>query len=428
MTNGQKFIVQGGRTLSGSIRPAGNKNEALPLLAASLLTEENLILHNIPQILDVLSMNKILEILGVEISHFEQNSQQLKAVDIKKISLPVELCQNIRASFLLLAPLLHRFGKVEIPLPGGDSIGTRRLDSHFLALKKMGISYTRKGKIYHLEAKKIKGADILLEEASVMATENLIMVAVLATGTTTIYNAACEPHVRGLCKMLQKMGAKIDGIGSNFLTIEGVNSLTGTVYKIAPDHIEIGSFISLAATLQSEIIILEGCLADLGLILPTFRKLGIVVEKQGEDLIVKKNQEMAICYDDRNLIPKIDDAPWPGFPADLISIMVVTASQCKGNLLIFEKLFESRLFWVDKLISMGAQIVLCDPHRALISGHTPLHGETLTSPDIRAGMALLIAALCAKGESQIFNIHQIDRGYEKIEQRLQDIGAEIERK
>ena len=376
---------------------------------------------------DVFSMNQILQLLGVKINFLEGHTQELQADKIKDITLPLELCQNIRASFLLLAPLLHHFGKVEIPLPGGDSIGTRRLDSHFSALKKMGITYQRKNKTYHLEAKKIQGADILLDEASVMATENLIMVAVLAAGTTKIYNAACEPHVQGLCKMLQKMGAKIEGIGSNFLTIEGVNSLAGTDYKIAPDHIEIGSFISLAATLKSEIRILDGGLADLGLILPTFRKLGIVVEKQGTDLLVKKKQEMAVLYDDRDLIPKIDDAPWPGFPADLISIMVVTASQCKGNLLIFEKLFESRLFWVDKLISMGAQIVLCDPHRALISGPTRLHGETLTSPDIRAGMALLIAALCAKGESQIFNIHQIDRGYEKIDQRLQSLGAKIER-
>ena len=422
----QKFLVTGGASLSGDIKPAGNKNEALPVLVASLLTTQPIKISNIPKILDVMTMLKILKKLGVKVTE-KDDTYELLADEIKDSDLDFTLCQNIRASFLLLAPLLHRFGSIKIPLPGGDSIGKRRLDSHFLALKQMGVKFTTERKYYLFSAKKIKGAEILLDEASVMATENLIMIASLAQGITKIYNAACEPHVQGLCHLLNKMGAKITGIGSNLLTITGVNKLKKANYVIGPDHIEIGSFISLAAILKSKIRIIDGYKANLGLILPNFAKLGITTKKRGFDLIVEQDQDLNICYDDRNFIPKIDDAPWPGFPADLISIMVVTASQCKGNLLIFEKLFESRLFWIDKLISMGAQIVLCDPHRALISGPTTLNGEILTSPDIRAGMALLIAALCAKGKSEIYNIYQIDRGYENIDLRLQKLGAKIQR-
>ena len=422
----QAFLVEGGCTISGNIRPAGNKNEALPLLVTCLLTDDLMQLANIPQILDVLTMENILEYLGVSVTR-KNATRYLRSNRVKNLKLPKALCQNIRASFLLLAPLLHRFGRVEIPMPGGDNIGQRRLDSHFLALEKMGIHWENKGSIYALVAKNIAGADILLDEASVMATENLIMIAVLAKGNTKIYNAACEPHVQGLCLVLNKMGAKITGIGSNLLAITGVERLSGVTHRVSPDHIEIGSFISLAAILNSQICIVDAFEADLGLILRNFERLGIVVKKQGKNAIVAKNQTMRICYDDRNFIPKVDDAPWPGFPADLISIMVVTASQCKGSLLIFEKLFESRLFWVDKLIAMGAQIVLCDPHRVLISGPTRLRGSVLSSPDIRAGMALLIAALCADGKSEIHNIYQIDRGYEKIDTRLNSIGAKIQR-
>lgn len=421
-----KFLVSGGHEISGSIELAGNKNEALPLLAACLLSDEAVEIRNIPNILDVFTMEKILESLEVDIQK-TNTTRKICSKNIKNNKLPAELCKNIRASFLLIAGLLHRFRKIEIPMPGGDSIGQRKLDSHFLALQKIGIRWKNNTNHYLLEAKDIVGASILLDEASVMATENLVMLAVLAKGTTKIFNAACEPHVQGLCNMLCKMGAKISGIGSNILQIKGVKTLCQTTHSVGVDHIEVGSFISLAAVLNSKIRIKNALSADLGLILRNFERLGIVVKKEDNDILVEKNQEMKIRYDDRNFIPKIDDAPWPGFPADLTSIMVVTASQCTGSVLIFEKLFESRLFWVDKLISMGAQIVLCDPHRALVSGPTSLHSAVLTSPDIRAGMALLIAALCAKGESEIHNIYQIDRGYEKIDQRLNRLGAKIQR-
>jgi UDP-N-acetylglucosamine 1-carboxyvinyltransferase len=419
-------LVTGGAEISGDIEPSGNKNEALPLLSCCLLSDDTMQIENIPNILDVYTMENILEYMGVSVVR-KNSTRTICSKGIKNLELPAELCQNIRASFLLLAPLLHRFGKILIPIPGGDNIGQRRLDSHFSSLQKSGIRWKNNGKNYLLEADAILGADILLDEASVMATENLIMVAVLAKGTTKIFNAACEPHVQSLCVMLNKMGAKISGIGSNLLQIEGVKVLSGVSHKVGLDHIEIGSFISLAAVLNSQIRIKNALTADLGLILRNFERLGIFVKKEDQDILVEKDQEMEIRYDDRNFIPKIDDAPWPGFPADLTSIMVITASQCKGSVLIFEKLFESRLFWVDKLITMGAQIVLCDPHRALVSGPTPLQGSVLSSPDIRAGMALLIAALCAKGESEIHNIYQIDRGYEKIDERLNSLGAKIQR-
>ena len=422
----EKFLVTGRQKIGGVIEPSGNKNEVLPVLCACMLCNEIIHLENIPNILDVLTMESILKYLGVNIKK-NGSAREIDSKDVENIALPEDLCQDIRASFLLIPPLLYKFQKLEIPIPGGDSIGQRRLDSHFLAMEKMGVQWENKENRYFLQGKKITGTEILLDEASVMATENLIMLAVLADGKTKLMNAACEPHVQSLCTMLNKMGAKIRGIGSNLLVIEGVKSLKGTSHKIKPDHIEIGSFISLAAVLNSELKIKDAFCTDLGLILQNFEKLGISVLREKDDIIVKKNQKMCIRYDDRNFIPKIDDAPWPGFPADLTSIIVITASQCRGNLLVFEKLFESRLFWLDKLISMGAQIVLCDPHRALVSGPTSLKGAVLSSPDIRAGMALLIAALCAEGESEIHNIYQIDRGYEDIENRLNALGTQIKR-
>lgn len=423
----EKFIVKGGNRLKGTICPAGNKNEALPVLAAVLLTDQPVTIHNLPNIGDINSLKSILEGLGVSISYKGENSYQFDASSLISTHPDKKLSEIIRGSFLLAVPLLYRLKETRIYNPGGDSIGKRRLDTHIIGLQRLGIDIEKENECFLLKCKKFKGADILLDEASVMATEHILMGAVLAEGTTTIYHAACEPHVQGLCHMLNKMGANIKGIGSNLLTIEGVEQLNGVEYTIQPDHTEVGSLIGLAAVTNSEITIANPNFNNLRPILPVFERLGVKVERRGDDMFIPANQELAIQYDVDHSIPKIDDAPWPAFPADLTSIMTVVATQCKGTVLIFEKMFESRLFWVDKLINMGAKIILCDPHRAVVNGPSKLRGTTLASPDIRAGMALLIAALCADGTSEIYNIQQIDRGYERIEERLNLLGADIQR-
>jgi UDP-N-acetylglucosamine 1-carboxyvinyltransferase len=422
-----RFIVTGGVKLSGEITPSGNKNEALPVLAALLLSEEPITIHNLPDIGDISQMKAILEALGVSISYKGKSSYSFDASSLLSSEPDKMLSETIRGSFLLVAPLLYRFKKAKLYIPGGDSIGRRRLDTHLVALERLGAKITQNNDYFSASCVRFNGATILLDEASVMATENILMAAATAKGETVIYNAACEPHVQGLCDLLNKMGAKIKGIGSNRLIIEGVESLHGCEHSIQADHTEVGSLIGLAAVTKSEITIKKAGIKNLGPILPCFERLGTKIKIAGDDLIVPAKQSLTIQSDIDQSIPKIDDAPWPGFPADLTSIMTIVATQCSGTVLIFEKLFESRLFWVDKLIRMGAKIVLCDPHRVVVVGPTKLRGTLLFSPDIRAGMALLIAALCADGVSEIQNIHQIDRGYEKIDERLKLLGAKIQR-
>lgn len=423
----EKFIVQGGKTLRGTFVPAGNKNEALPVIAACMLTDEPVVLKNMPAVTDARRMLEIAENMGAEVTSTGPNEWRVHARNIRTHEPDHKLAEEIRGSFLFAGSMLGREGLVVLPSPGGDKIGRRRLDTHILVLQALGAKTDLGHRTYRLEARTLTGRDIFLDEASVMATENALMAAVLAKGTTVINHAACEPHVQGLCHLLNRMGARISGIGSNVLTIEGVTRLHGCEHTIANDHIEIGSMIGLAAATHSEILIQKAVPKNLRMIRLAFERLGILVEERGDDIFVPGNQSMIVATDMDGAIPKIDDAPWPGFPADLTSIMVVVATQCQGTMLIFEKMFESRLFFVDKLISMGARIVLCDPHRAVISGPTKLHADLITSPDIRAGMSLLIAALCAEGTSTIQNVRQLDRGYERIDQRLNALGAQIER-
>ena len=423
----ERLIIQGGKQLKGEISPAGNKNEALAILTACLLTEEAVKLKNVPDIGDVRDILEIMKDIGVDVKRLGDHEYLIKALSIKKAELNPELCSRIRGSFLFAAPILVRCGKVKLPKPGGDRIGRRRVDTHLLALKALGARISIGGD-YKLEiGTGFHGADIFLDEASVMATENTIMAAVFAKGKTTIVNAASEPHVQGLCKFLNSLGAKISGIGSNILTIEGVKRLNGGEYQISSDHIEAGSFIGLAAATRSELLIKNAPVEHMRIIFLVLEKLGIRLEIDKGDIFVPVQKKMKVVTDVGGAIPKIDDGPWPGFPADLISIALVIATQSEGTVLIFEKMFESRLYFVDELISMGAKIVLCDPHRAVIVGPSDLHGCEIVSPDIRAGMALLIAALCAKGKSTIHNIRQIDRGYERIDQRLRSLGADIVR-
>ena len=421
------LIIQGGKRLKGEITPAGNKNEALAILAASLLTEETIRLKNVPDIGDVRDIIEIMRDIGVDVKKLGEHEYLIKALSIKKTELNPELCSRIRGSFLFAAPILVRCGRVKLPKPGGDKIGRRRIDTHMLALKALGVKIgVRDG--YELEiGTSLHGADIFLDEASVMATENTIMAATFAEGKTTIVNAASEPHVQGLCKFLNYLGARISGIGSNILTVEGVKRLNGGEYQISQDHIEAGSFIGLAAATHSELLIKNAPVEHMRAIFLAFEKLGIRLEIDKRDIFIPVQKKMKVVTDIGGAIPKIDDGPWPGFPADLISIALVSATQAEGTVLVFEKMFESRLYFVDDLISMGAKIVLCDPHRAVIVGSSDLHGEEIVSPDIRAGMALLIASLCAEGKSIIHNIRQIDRGYEKIDERLCSLGADIVR-
>jgi UDP-N-acetylglucosamine 1-carboxyvinyltransferase len=425
--NNDRFHVIGGAAVSGEIIPQGNKNEALPVCAAACLTNEPVVLENLPAIEDVMVMQKILRALGVEVET-SGNSATVHAAKDPKSDLPAKLCAQLRGAVTLAGPVLARTGRVFLPRPGGDRIGRRRLDTHILALQALGAEVTSQADGFELRATRLTGADVLLDEASVTATENAVCAATLADGQTTLRNAACEPHVQGLCRLLAQMGAKIEGIGSNVLRIQGVGRLHGGRHRIGPDYLEIGSFISVAAVTGGRLLIKEVCHEDLRMILQVYSRLGVEVAAQGSDLLVKEGQALKITDDLGGAVAKIDDAPWPGFPADMTSIALVTATQCKGTILIHEKMYESRLFFVDNLIAMGAQIILCDPHRAVVIGPTKLRGSRLTSPDIRAGMTMLIAALCAEGESVIQNIGQLDRGYERIDERLRGLGAKIERK
>jgi UDP-N-acetylglucosamine 1-carboxyvinyltransferase len=422
----QSFVIEGGRPLNGTVRAAGNKNGALPILAACVLTDEPVRLVNVPRIRDVETMVELLADLGADIEWSGPNEVRVHAADIEKHELDEELCRQIRASFLLAGPLLARLGRAVVPPPGGDVIGRRRLDPHIHALAELGVDIDLNGR-YEMRVDGLRGKPIFLDEASVMATENAIMAAVLAEGSTTIGNAACEPHVQDLCRFLNSLGAAIEGIGSNVLRIRGVERLGGGDHRIAPEHIEVASFIGLAAVTGGDVTIEDAAPEDLLSILPAFARLGVHVEVGDRSVRVPPGQELVIQDDLGGQIPKIEDGPWPAFPADLTSIAVVTATQARGTILVFEKMFESRLFFVDKLVGMGARIILCDPHRAVVTGPAQLYGERLTSPDIRAGMAMLIAALCAEGTSTIGNIREIDRGYERIDERLRALGAHIER-
>jgi len=426
----ERFIIQGGHRLDGTITPAGNKNAALPLLAATLLTDHEVVLENMPRIGDVTTKMTLLQKLGVDIDRRSDHSWAFKAGNnIGAIEPDATLARKIRTSILLAGPLLARRGYVTLPRPGGDMIGRRRLDTHFLALRGLGASIEVTPSSYILRADRLRGADLFLDEMSVTATEQAVLGAVLATGDTTICNAASEPHVQDLCLFLNKLGARIDGIGTNMLTITGVPALGGGAYTIGPDFMEVASFIGLAAVTNSTIRIANARPRDHRMTRIAFGKLGMYWHDDGDDIVVPGEQDLRIQEDAHNAIPKIDSSPWPGFNPDLISIALVVATQARGTVLIHEKMFESRLFFVDRLIAMGAKIVLCDPHRAVVVGPSQLYGEPegLPSPDIRAGMALLIAALCAQGRSVIYNIGQIDRGYEQIDQRLRSLGAQIER-
>jgi UDP-N-acetylglucosamine 1-carboxyvinyltransferase len=421
-----RFLVRGGRPLRGTVRPAGNKNAALPILAATVLADGVVELDNIPRIRDVETMLALLQDLGGTAEWTAANTVKVDTRPLRPKPLDPALCAKIRASILLAGPMLARFGVVTLPPPGGDVIGRRRVDTHFLALEQLGASVTV-GDRYELEGRNLTGADIFLDEPSVTGTENALMAAVMAKGRTVLRNAACEPHVQDLARALVAMGAQIEGIGSNIYTIEGSRPLKGASYAIGPDHIEIGSFIGLAAVTNGEVAIDPVRPEDLRSTLLGFERLGIRPRVDGSRLTVSPDQERRIRPDLGGHVPKLEDGPWPAFPADVMSTTIVTATQCSGMLLVFEKMFESRLFFVDKLIGMGARIVLCDPHRAVISGPSALKGGTVESPDIRAGMAMLLAALAAEGSSTIHNVGQIERGYERIDERLRALGAEIER-
>jgi len=422
----ESFVIEGGRPLSGRVRAAGNKNGALPILAACLLTPEPVTLTNVPRIRDVETMIELLDDLGADFEWTGRNEVRVQAADVAKTDLDADLCSRIRASILLAGPLLTRFGHASVPPPGGDVIGRRRVDVHMHALAELGARVVVDRR-YELQTEGLRGAHIFLDEASVTGTENAIMAAVLARGETVIGNAACEPHVQDLCRFLVSLGARIEGIESNVLRIEGVESLSGGEWRIGPEHIEVASLIGLAAVTGGEVTIEEVAVEDVTPILPHFARLGVRVQLNDSSVTVPAGQELVIQDDLGGQIPKIEDGPWPAFPADLTSIAVTVATQAQGTILIFEKMFESRLFFVDKLVNMGARIILCDPHRVVVTGPARLYGERMESPDIRAGMALVIAALCAEGRSTIGNIQQIDRGYERIDERLRMLGAQIER-
>lgn len=428
MDQGSRFVVEGGEPLSGSVKPAGNKNEALPVLAASLLLPGEITVRGVPRIRDVSTLLEILTRLGVRVGFAGEDAVTLDASLLSGDAPDRALCSEIRGSFLLVPGLLHRRGRAVMPRPGGDRIGRRRLDTHLLALEKLGARVAVKGTEVHVSLDgRFQGTEVFLDEASVMATENAVMAAAVAEGRTQILNAASEPHVQGLCELLNAMGARIQGVGTNFLEIDGVDDLRPAQHGISPDHIEIGSFIALAAMTRGDLRI-EGVVPrHLHMVRLVYRRLGVETRIEGNDLLVPGGQELVVCEDLDGAIPKVDDAPWPGFPADLTSLALVLATQARGTVLVHEKLFESRLFFVDRLISMGARVVLCDPHRAVVVGPSQLHGETIASPDIRAGMALLGAALAAEGTSVIMNAHQVDRGYERIDERLRALGARIER-
>ncbi len=422
----ESFRVSGGARLSGTLRPAGNKNAALPMIAAALMGESPSEIHNVPRIRDVDVMLDLVRGLGATATWKDEHVLAIDPAGLEPGRPDPRLCGTLRASILLAGPLLARFGRVTLPPPGGDVIGRRRVDTHFLAFERLGADVAI-GTDYQLEAPHLHAADVFLDEPSVTATENALMVAALAPGTTLLRNAACEPHVQDLANGLRAMGASIEGVGTNLLTVHGAAGLQGARLTVGPDHIEVGSFIGLAAVTGGHLEIPGVRPEDLRSTLLQFARLGIRPRLDGDRLIMEPSQERRITSDLGGHVPKIEDGPWPAFPADLMSIATVVATQCEGVVLIFEKMFESRLFFVDRLIGMGARIVLCDPHRAVISGPAPLRGDVVASPDIRAGMGMLLAALAAEGESTIHNIEQIDRGYERIDERLRSVGARIER-
>ncbi|MEM9858429.1 MAG: UDP-N-acetylglucosamine 1-carboxyvinyltransferase [Bacteroidota bacterium] len=430
------FKIRGGQPLSGEITPQGAKNEALQILSATLLSEEPVTIHRVPNIVDVNRLIELIGDMGAEVEQLAKDTYRFtcKNIDVHFLESDeyVEKAASLRGSIMILGPLLARYGKAKIPRPGGDKIGRRRLDTHFIGFQKLGakFDYSKKEGFYRIDASDLQGCYMHLDEASVTGTANIIMAAVLAKGKTTIYNAACEPYLQQLCNMLNRMGAKITGVGSNLLHIEGVDALGGTEHTLLPDMIEVGSFIGLAAMTQSKITIKDAGVAHLGLIPEVFKRLGIRLEINENDITVPAQNHYEIETFIDGSIMTVADAPWPGFTPDLLSIILVTAIQAKGTVLVHQKMFESRLFFVDKLIDMGAQIILCDPHRATVIGldrKQPLRGITMSSPDIRAGVSLLIAALSAEGESTILNVEQIDRGYQDIEERLVALGADIQR-
>lgn len=422
------FLIEGGAPLSGVVIPSGNKNAAFPLISAALLTDQPVTLHNLPNIGDVRTMLKIVEDLGVTVTRHDHHNVTLRAGKLSKITPDPNRFAKIRGALVLMGSLLAREGTVSLSQPGGDQIGRRRVDTHITALQALGAKFEYNGH-FVLRANQLRGVDMLLEEASVTATENAILAAVLAEGQTVIRNAASEPHVQDLCLMLNQMGAKINGIGSNTLFIDGVTSLSGAEYTLGADYLEVGSFIALSAVTEGEILIKNAAPEHLRMTLMVFKRLGIETEVRGQDLFLPAKQLLVTLPDIGNAIPKIDDAPWPAFPADMMSVALVAATQATGTILFHEKMYESRLYFVDRLISMGARIVLCDPHRAVVQGPSTLRGDRqgISSPDIRAGIALLIAALCAEGETVIHNVSQIDRGYENIEGKLLQLGAKIKR-
>jgi UDP-N-acetylglucosamine 1-carboxyvinyltransferase len=420
------FVIEGGRSLNGRVRAAGNKNGALPILAACLLTTEPVTLRNIPRIVDVETMLELLNDIGADADWIGPNEVRVHAADVTKQELDEELCSRMRASFLLAGPLLARLGGVSAPPPGGDVIGRRRLDPHIHAFAELGAQIDV-GRRYEMQGRALQGKHIFLDEASVMATENAVMVAALTPGETVIGNAACEPHVQDLCRFLASLGARIQGIESNVLRIEGVQSLSGGDWEIGPDHIEVGSFIGLAAITGGDVTIDGVKHADLVSILHGFEKFGLTVERGDDFVRVPPGQELVVQDDLGGHVPKIEDGPWPAFPSDLTSVALTLATQSSGTILMFEKMFENRLFFTDKLVGMGARIILCDPHRAVITGPSRLRGQRMESPDIRAGMAMLLAGLCAEGSSTIGAVYQIDKGYERIDERLRAVGAQIER-
>jgi UDP-N-acetylglucosamine 1-carboxyvinyltransferase len=423
----ESFVIEGGQPLSGTVKAAGNKNGALPILAACLLTDEPVVLRNVPRIRDVETMMALIADLGADVEWIGANEVRVNAAGRSSHELDPQLARQIRASFLLAGPLLAREGRAIVPPPGGDVIGRRRLDPHIHAFAELGAEFDTSGARFNLRTAGLRGKHIFLDEASVMATENAMMAAALTPGETVIGNAACEPHIQDLCRFLVSLGAEIEGIESNVLRVRGVDQLSGGEWRIGPEHIEVGSFIGLAAVTGGALTIEDLEPKDMLPILPTFERLGVHVEVDGNSLRVPQNQDLVIRDDIGGQIPKIEDGPWPAFPADLTSIAVIVATQAHGEILIFEKMFESRLFFVDKLVSMGARIILCDPHRVVVTGPARLVGQQMSSPDIRAGMAMLLAALCAQGTSTIGNVGEIDRGYERIDERLRSLGARIER-
>ncbi|MFQ3565454.1 MAG: UDP-N-acetylglucosamine 1-carboxyvinyltransferase [Aggregatilineales bacterium] len=424
----QQFVIEGGHPLIGEVKPSGNKNAALKMLPACLLTDEPVVLNNMPDIGDVRVLCDIMRDLGVQVEWIGEGILRVHAADLRTTAIDKTLAQKLRSSVVLAGPLLGRCGRVDLPLPGGDAIGERRLDTHVSALKKLGASIDFDGSVFHMRADKLRGADILLAEASVTATENAIMAAVLADGTTVIRNAACEPHVEDLCLMLNSLGAQIDGVGSNRLIITGVDKLRGGEARVGADFMEVGSFIGAAAVTGGEVLIRDADPHHLDMVALVYKRLGVQWETRGNDIFVPSSQPLTVIPDLGNRIPIIKAQPWPAFPPDLMSIALVIATQSAGAVLFHDWMYESRFFFTDKLLRMGARITLCDPHRVLVQGPTALRGsQYISSPDIRAGMALLIAALAAKGETRISNIQQIDKGYERVEVKLQALGANVVR-